>query len=170
MGVEMRRFAAKLRELLVRRPMALFEGFEQLVIFALNFIVAAIVAIALVQLFEQTLPLVMRGTLNLLDRAAFDTLFSDIFTLIIALEFRHSISRTGNGRDHIVQVRTVVLIALLAISRKFVILDTAKSSAATIAALAAVTLVLGAVYWLLRADQAHPRPPVEGRLAVDEKR
>jgi uncharacterized membrane protein (DUF373 family) len=43
-----------------------------------------------------------------------------------------------------------VLIALLAVSRKFVILDITSTSAATIAALASATLVLGIVYSLLR--------------------
>jgi uncharacterized membrane protein (DUF373 family) len=157
MGADMPRYLAKVRDLL-GRPRTIYEGFEHLVILALNFIVAVIVGIALVQLFEQTLPLVLRGALNPLDRAAFESIFSGIFTLIIALEFRHSIARAADGREHVVQVRTVVLIALLAISRKFVILDTATTSAATIAALAAVTVVLGVVYWLLRADATRPPP------------
>jgi uncharacterized membrane protein (DUF373 family) len=40
-------------------------------------------------------------------------------------------------------------------SRKFAILDLSAMAAARIAALAAVTLVLGAVYWLLK-DQGAP--------------
>jgi len=59
------------------------------------------------------------------------------------------------------QVRTVVLIALLAMSRKFVILDPSVTPAATIAALAAVTLVLGAVHWLLSEDGRRPQPPAD---------
>jgi uncharacterized membrane protein (DUF373 family) len=43
-----------------------------------------------------------------------------------------------------------VLISLIALSRKFVILDTRATPASTIAALAGTTLVLGVVYWLLR--------------------
>jgi Phosphate-starvation-inducible E family len=39
-------------------------------------------------------------------------------------------------------------------SRKFAILDLSAMPAATIAALAAVTLVLGAVYWLLQDQGA----------------
>jgi uncharacterized membrane protein (DUF373 family) len=55
----------------------------------------------------------------------------------------------------------VVLIALIALSRKFVILDSSATAASTIAALAGATLVLGVVYWLLRerddrlAKEAH---------------
>ena len=37
---------------------------------------------------------------------------------------------------------------------KFVILDSSATPAATVAALAAVTLVLGAVYWLLEDHNA----------------
>ena len=66
------------------------------------------------------------------------------------MEFKHSIIRVALRRESIVQVKTVVLIALIALSRKFVILDTVATSAATIAALAVATLVLGVVYWLLR--------------------
>lgn len=52
-------------------------------------------------------------------------------------------------------MRAVLLIALLAISRKFVILDLSVTTPATIAALASVTLVIGFVYWLLaRKDVA----------------
>jgi uncharacterized membrane protein (DUF373 family) len=46
-------------------------------------------------------------------------------------------------------VRTVLLIALLALSRKFVILDSMTTPAITIAALGFATLVLGIVCWLL---------------------
>jgi len=53
-------------------------------------------------------------------------------------------------QESIIQVKTVILIALLALSRKFLILDTNETGPATIAALAGSTLVLGIVYWLLR--------------------
>ena len=42
------------------------------------------------------------------------------------------------------------LIALLALARKFIILDVKETSAAHFFGLAAVTLVLGVVYWLIR--------------------
>lgn len=130
--------------------MTLYERFEQLVAIALSFIIAALILIALVQLYQRVLPLVLGGALNPLDHEVFQNLFGSIFTLLIAMEFKHSIIKAALRRDSIVQVRTVLLIALLAMSRKFVILDAGTTSAATIAALAAVTLVLGAVYWLLK--------------------
>jgi len=88
----------------------------------------------------------------------FQGLFGMVMTLLIALELKHSIVRVAMRRESIVQVKTVVLIALLALSRKFVILDAGSSTPATIAALALAALVLGIVYWLLRErdDRAAP--------------
>jgi uncharacterized membrane protein (DUF373 family) len=76
--------------------------------------------------------------------------FGMIMTLLIGLEFKHSIVRVALRRDSIIQVKTVVLIALIALSRKFVILDIQTTGAATIAALSGALLALGAVYWLIR--------------------
>jgi len=133
--------------------MTLYERFEQLVAIALSLIIAVLILIALVQLYKRVLPLVLGGALDPLDHEVFQALFGSIFTVLIAMEFKHSIVKAAMRRDRIIQVRTVVLIALLAMSRKFVILDASVMPAATIAALAAVTLVLGAVYWLLK-DQS----------------
>jgi len=49
-------------------------------------------------------------------------------------------------------VHTVVLVALLALLRKFIILDLGKTDAATIAALAFATLALGGIYWIIRGQ------------------
>ncbi|MFA5922357.1 MAG: phosphate-starvation-inducible PsiE family protein [Methylococcaceae bacterium] len=48
------------------------------------------------------------------------------------------------------KVKTVILIAILAISRKFIILDVDKYPPSTIIALSASVLSLGVVYWLMR--------------------
>lgn len=73
----------------------------------------------------------------------------------------------ARSRESIVQVKTVVLISLIALSRKFVILDTAATSAGVVAALAGATLVLGAVYWLLRdRDERNADGDGENQLDV----
>ena len=48
------------------------------------------------------------------------------------------------------QVRAVILIAMLAIVRKLIILDIDTTAASQLLALAAAILSLGAVYWLVR--------------------
>ncbi|MNP00962.1 Phosphate-starvation-inducible E [compost metagenome] len=127
-----------------------YERFEQLVVIALSLIIASVILMALLQLCRRVVPLVIGGAIDPLDHDVFQALFGSIFTVLIALEFKHSIVRPALRRNSIVQVRTVLLIALLALSRKFVILDSAATPALTIAALGFATLVLGIVCWLLR--------------------
>jgi len=128
--------------------MGVYERFEQVVAVTLSVIIAAVILIALVQLVLQIVPLMVRG-MDILKPEVFGSLFGMILTLLIALEFGHTIVRVAVRQDNIVQVKTVLLIALLALSRKFIVLDP-QEGAATIAAIAGATLVLGIVYWLLR--------------------
>jgi uncharacterized membrane protein (DUF373 family) len=60
-----------------------------------------------------------------------------IFTVIIALEFKRSPLVVAERRHGIVQVRTVILLALLAIVRKLIIIDLATTEAAQLFALSA---------------------------------
>jgi uncharacterized membrane protein (DUF373 family) len=136
--------------------MSFYERFEQVVAIVLSLVVAVVIALALVQLVLRIMPLLIRGALDPLDPEVFQGIFGTVMTLLIALEFKHSIIRVALRRESIVQVKTVLLIALIALSRKFVILDTNETSAATIAALASATLVLGVVYWLLRERDDRP--------------
>ncbi|MEN3295263.1 MAG: hypothetical protein V7642_4516 [Burkholderiales bacterium] len=130
--------------------MTAYARFEQMVALVLSAIIAAVIVIALFQLFKRLLPLLLGGALDPLDHEVFQALFGMIMTLLIALEFKHSIIRVAMRAEGVIQVKTVILVALLSLSRKFVILDIHTTDAATIAALAAATLVLGLVYWLLR--------------------
>ncbi|WP_342317229.1 phosphate-starvation-inducible PsiE family protein [Lysobacter sp. FW306-1B-D06B] len=127
-----------------------YERFEHVVAFILSVIIALVIALALLQLLTRVVPLLVIGAIDPLDHDVFQGLFGMIMTLLIALEFKHSIIRVAMRRESIVQVKTVVLISLLALSRKFIVLDSKATDAETIAALAVATLVLGIVYWLLR--------------------
>jgi uncharacterized membrane protein (DUF373 family) len=109
-----------------------------------------VVVISLFQIIRALVVLLAGDAFNPLDHAVFQNLFGMIMTLLIAMEFKHSIARVALRRDSIIRVKTVVLIALIALARKFVILDTATTEAAQIAALAVALLALGGVYWLLR--------------------
>jgi len=145
--------------------MSFYERFEQVVALALSGVIAVIVVVSLLQLVQVVFTLLVLDAFNPLDHKAFQTVFGMIMTLLIAMEFKHSIIHVALRRDSIIQVKTVVLIALLALSRKFVILDP-DIGPGKVAALAGATLALGVVYWLLRerddrlqrmspADEAH---------------
>ena len=131
------------------RAMTFYERFEQVIALALSAVIAVIVVVSLIQLVSTVFTLLFLEAFNPLDHAVFQTVFGMIMTLLIAMEFKHSILRVALRRDSIIQVKTVVLIALIALSRKFIILDP-EVEPGKIAALAGASLALGVVYWLLR--------------------
>jgi uncharacterized membrane protein (DUF373 family) len=139
-----------------------YERFEQLVAHVLSVVISVIILVSLWQLIHAVTALLVSDALNPLDHAVFQTVFGMVMTLLIAMEFKHSITRVMARRDHIVQVKTVVLVALLAIARKFIILDPA-SAPAEIAALAFALVALGSVYWLMRQRD----DPVDATAAAD---
>ena len=63
----------------------------------------------------------------------FQAIFGAIFTVIIALEFKRSLLVIAERDRSVVQVRTVVLIALLAIVRKLMIIDPSAMDAKAVA-------------------------------------
>ncbi|MFN3702069.1 phosphate-starvation-inducible PsiE family protein [Thermomonas sp.] len=142
--------------------MSFYERFEQVIALILSAVIAVIVLVSLMQLISVVFTLLIVDAFNPLDHKVFQSVFGMIMTLLIAMEFKHSIVRVALRRDSIIQVKTVILIALIALARKFVILDP-EVSPGKIAALAGATLALGATYWLLRErdDRAAGESPNE---------
>ena len=77
-------------------------------------------------------------------------MFGQIITLMIALEFNHTLQYVVTRVQSIIQIKVVLLIALLAMARKFIILDMRATSSAELLSLAAATLALGITYGLIR--------------------
>ena len=133
------------------RLLSLYQRFEHVVIMFLTALIAVIVIAAIWNLSLKILfGLVLSGSLDPSDYSAFQAVFGMIFTVIIALEFKKSLLVIADRRDNVVQIRSVVLIALLAICRKVIILDFRETDAPQVLALAAAILALGVVYWLIR--------------------
>ena len=137
------------------RLLSLYQRFEHVVVMLLTALIALIVIVAVWNLSLKILfGLVLSGSLDPSDYSAFQAVFGMIFTVIIALEFKKSLLVVAERRDTVVQIRSVVMIALLAICRKVIILDLTETDALHILALGAAILALGIVYWLMRdSDQ-----------------
>jgi len=130
--------------------MTLYEKFEQGVALILTGLIAVIIVFALLELSKEVFRLVLVDAANPLDHKLFQALFGQILTVLIALEFKHSILKVVARKESIIQVKTVLLIGLLAISRKFIVLDVGEIQAETILALAAAVVALAIGYWLIR--------------------
>ena len=127
-----------------------YQRFESLVAFALTLVVVSIILVALYRLASEVIVGLLLGVLDPLDHRIFQSVFGEIMTLLIALEFNHTLQYVVKREQSIIQTKVVLLIALLAMARKFIILDLGAVSGEQLLGLAAITLVLGVVYWLMR--------------------
>ena len=133
------------------RRLTVYLKFEHAVVLILTLLLSVIIVSAIWKLAIKVLySLVLSDTFDLTDLAAFQSVFGMVFTVINALEFKRTLVLVTERTESVVQVRAVILIALLAIVRKLIILDISPGDAPQLLALAVATLSLGGVYWLVR--------------------
>jgi uncharacterized membrane protein (DUF373 family) len=129
-----------------------YQRFEGIVAFLLTIVIALIILVALYRLSASVIAGLVLGVLNPLEPSAFQAVFGEILTLLIVLEFNHTLQYVVKREQSIIQTKVVLLIALLAIARKFIILDLGEVGPGQLVGLAAVALALGICYWLMRPE------------------
>lgn len=131
-----------------RRSLFIYERFEQLVS---RFIMLLISCIIVYSLILTTITLVTQVTFDpqFLDREALKDVFGAILTILILIEFNHSIAMALTKKSGVLQARYVVLIAVLVIARKVILLDFAATSFETLVGIAGIAVGFGLLYWLI---------------------
>ena len=128
-----------------------YQRFEGIVALVLTLVIGLIILVALFRLSFGVVTGLLLGALDPLDHGAFQTVFGETLTLLIALEFNHTLRYAVAGELGIIQTRVVILIAQLALARKVIVVDLQGISPAAIASLAALAIALGVAYWLIGA-------------------
>jgi uncharacterized membrane protein (DUF373 family) len=126
-----------------------YQRFEAAVAIVLTVVIALIVGVALYRLCVGVITALVFEAANPLEHSVFQAVFGQIMTLLIALEFNHTLRYVVTRHQSIIQTKVVVLIALLALARKFIVLDIRDVSAEYLLGLAAITLALGLTYRLM---------------------
>ena len=131
-----------------------YQRFEQVV----SRIVMAFVAVVIVySVVLVAIELVIDFGLGraFMEMELLQDVFGSILTILILLEFNHSIAVALKQKTGIIQARIVVLIAILVIARKIILLDFKTASIEMLAGHAGVALALGALYWLMSVSNRH---------------
>lgn len=130
--------------------LTLHQQFETAIAFVLTFVIWAVVLVALYRLVRSVIATLILQSLNPLDHDVFQQIFGQIMTLLIALEFNHTLQISVAGERGIIQGRIVLVIAQLALARKVIVAELYDMSAPSIAALAALVVALAIAFWLMR--------------------
>jgi uncharacterized membrane protein (DUF373 family) len=135
-------------------PLTFYQKFEHVCILILTGMIAVIVVFAIWNLALKIAVSILSSGFDPTYYEVFQAIFGMIFTVIIGLEFKRSLLVLAERQRSIVQVRTVLLIGLLAVVRKLIIIDPTSNDSAHLFALAAATLALGATYWFVNRGDA----------------
>jgi len=133
-----------------------YEWFEQLILRILVFIISIIIVYALI-LVGITLVDDFRAGIMFMETGALKDTFGLVLTVIILVEFNHSIVLAIRQRSGAIQVRIIVLIAIIVIARKIVLLDYAAASVETLLGFGGLALSLGGLYWLISDGEQRRR-------------
>jgi len=146
-----------------------YQRFESAVAFVLTVVIALIVLVALYRLCVGVVTALLFGAVNPLEHTVFQLIFGEIMTLLIALEFNHTLRYVVARHQSIIQTKVVLLIALLAVARKFIILEVRETTPGYLLGLAAITLALGVTYWLMR-ERNDPHASTRPRSGPSSRR
>jgi uncharacterized membrane protein (DUF373 family) len=110
----------------------------------MSLIIVYLLAVLAVTLFDE-----FTSGGHLVEAAALKDTFGLILSILILVEFNHSIALAIRRRSGVLQVRVVILITIIVIARKLILIDYATTRIETWLGLGAVSLLLGLLYWLL---------------------
>jgi uncharacterized membrane protein (DUF373 family) len=130
--------------------LSMYQRFEASVAFVLTFVIGAVIVVALYRLVVSVVDTLVLQSLNPLDHSVFQQVFGEIMTLLIALEFNHTLHYVITGERGIIHTKMVILIAELALARKIIVTDLFQVPPVSALALATLMLALGVTYWLMR--------------------
>jgi uncharacterized membrane protein (DUF373 family) len=125
-----------------------YMRFEMIVSAVLLFFVSIIILYSLIVL-ATTLFKEFTGADHIIESTALKDTFGLILSVLILIEFNHSIALAMRRHSGVLQVRVIVVIAIIVIARKLILLDYGATSLPTLLGLGGLALALGALYWLL---------------------
>ena len=135
----------------------LYDRFELIISAVLLIVISAIIVYTTTVMVITLIGDIDAG-IHFTDQNALKETFGLILTILILIEFNHSIALAMRRRSGVLEVRVVILISIIVIARKLILLDYAKTGLDTLLGLGGLALSLGALYWLL-SDVERRRPP-----------
>jgi uncharacterized membrane protein (DUF373 family) len=137
-----------------------YERFEQVVSRVVMLFISVVIVYALI-LESIDLYKDFQLGLEFMNSEVLQDVFGAILTILILIEFNHSIATSLTKKSGILQARTIVLIAILVIARKVILLDFKTATLEHFAGIAAIALAFGVLYWLIGTRPVEAPPASE---------
>jgi uncharacterized membrane protein (DUF373 family) len=138
-----------------------YERFEQVVSRIIMLFISVVIIYSLALVAIELMKDFMLGT-AFMGSELLQDIFGSLLTVLILMEFNHSIASSLNKKSGILQARVVVLIAILVVARKVILLDFKTETLEHLAGISGMALSLGILYWLLSVGSLEFRPKSRG--------
>jgi uncharacterized membrane protein (DUF373 family) len=126
-------------------PYGLFERITSLVVmFFVSIIIVYSLILMAIDLYEQ-----FGLGVAFMESGSLREVFGSILTILILIEFNHSIAVAISTKSGILQARPIVLITILVIARKVILLDFNTVTFDKMLAISAMAVAFGLLYWLM---------------------
>jgi uncharacterized membrane protein (DUF373 family) len=138
-------------------PYGLFEQITSVVVmFFVSIIIVYSLILLAIDLYEQ-----FGLGLAFIESESLRDVFGSILTILILIEFNHSIVVAISKKSGILQARPIVLITILVIARKVILLDFNTATFEKMLAISAMAVAFGLLYWLMsvRPSDAESKSP-----------
>jgi len=137
-----------------------YEVFERVASRVVMVFIAIIIVYTLV-LMGMTLFDQIKFSPSYIDTESLRDVFGSILSILILIEFNHSIALAISKRSGILQARPIILITILVIARKVILLDFATATFEQMLGIGSIALAFGLLFWLIsaRGDLPEARPP-----------
>lgn len=136
-----------------------YHWFEWFVVAVLTVLVSVSVLLTLLQSGVELYKAVMAGP-HLLGHTQFIKVFASFMTVLIALEFNHTVLADITTKAPVVKVRAVLLVAMLALARKVVLVDFKEVEYTSMLGLGVLIVCVTAAYWAVQREDSIPSEQV----------
>jgi uncharacterized membrane protein (DUF373 family) len=127
-----------------------YESFERAASRIVMLFIAIIIVYTLI-LMAMTLFDQIKFSPAYIDTESLRDVFGSILSILILIEFNHSIALALAKRSGVLQARPIVLITILVIARKVILLDFAATTFEQLIGIGALALAFGLLFWLINA-------------------
>jgi uncharacterized membrane protein (DUF373 family) len=132
------------------RQFLTYETFERIASRIVMVFIAVIIVYTLI-LMAMTLFDQIKFSPGYIDTESLRDVFGSILSILILIEFNHSIALAISKRSGVLQARPIVLITILVIARKVILLDFTTTTFEQLVGIGALALAFGLLFWLISA-------------------
>ena len=125
-----------------------YETFERVASRIVMIFIAIIIVYTLI-LMAMTLFDQIKFSPAYIDTDSLRDVFGSILSILILIEFNHSIALAISRRSGVLQARPIVLITIMVIARKVILLDFSTATFEQLIGISGIAIAFGLLYWMI---------------------